>query len=531
MKEEYYGQPNMNGCSVVIITIVIFVGFGIIWLLSPVFAVIAKYKVEINFFIMIFLLGILFLLNRIDRKTPKNKTTDNTKATSVKENELKDSYNKPKASNSPSHIVQQTNIAKASDNLNHLSKVTNQLTRKQDNEDNDIKHLTTQIRDRELDNVVVDEYGAKYDKDYTRLIQGPSSTIRSYKVKYGTKVICEKAFSDLFEINNLEEVYLPETIVKIGFAAFHNCKKLKQVHLPSSLIEIGKDAFRNCISIELVILPKQLASIGAGAFSGCFCMFESKSLKFYCKVNLLLSSDLKILYHCRANAEYVIVPNTVETIGECAFSDCARLIGVEIPSSVLYIKDYAFEKCMSLSKVLFHDNLQVIGFGAFAGCESLTHIVFPNSILRIDDLAFSGCSNLCTVFFPKRIVRLGRNSFDCRQSLPCLFVPHSHYHEYKNHFSSYKNVVFVDNSVFSLSAFESFFGVGRIVGEKPPYALLFEVSIMVLFDKESSDYLQNHTNGNGDYTVDYGLIRIQADREYITGFKAYFTQYIDDVLL
>jgi hypothetical protein len=175
--------------------------------------------------------------------------------------------------------------------------------------------------------------------------------------------------------------------------------------------------------------------------------------------------------------------------------------------------------------------LQVIGFGAFAGCESLTHIVFPNSILRIDDLAFSGCSNLCTVFFPKRIVRLGRNSFDCRQSLPCLFVPHSHYHEYKNHFSSYKNVVFVDNSVFSLSAFESFFGVGRIVGEKPPYALLFEVSIMVLFDKESSDYLQNHTNGNGDYTVDYGLIRIQADREYITGFKAYFTQYIDDVLL
>ena len=100
MKEEYYGQPNMNGCSVVIITIVIFVGFGIIWLLSPVFAVIAKYKVEINFFIMIFLLGILFLLNRIDRKTPKNKTTDNTKATSVKENELKDSYNKPKASNS-----------------------------------------------------------------------------------------------------------------------------------------------------------------------------------------------------------------------------------------------------------------------------------------------------------------------------------------------------------------------------------------------------------------------------------------------
>ena len=377
----------------------------------------------------------------------------------------------------------------------------------------------------------MDEYGAKYDKDYTRLIQGPSSTIRSYKVKYGTKVICEKAFSDLFEINNLEEVYLPETIVKIGFAAFHNCKKLKQVHLPSSLIEIGKDAFRNCISIEFVILPKQLASIGAGAFSGCFCRFESKSLKFCCKVNLLLSSDLKILYHCRANAEYVIVPNTVETIGECAFSDCARLIGVEIPSSVLYIKDYAFEKCMSLSKVLFHDNLQVIGFGAFAGCESLTHIVFPNSILRIDDLAFSGCSNLCTVFFPKRIVRLGRNSFDCRQSLPCLFVPHSHYHEYKNHFSSYKNVVFVDNSVFSLSAFESFFGVGRIVGEKPPYALLFEVSIMVLFDKESSDYLQNHTNGNGDYTVDYGLIRIQADREYITGFKAYFTQYIDDVLL
>ena len=59
MKEEYYGQPNMNGCSVVIITIVIFVGFGIIWLLSPVFFVFAKYEVEINFFILFFIFCIL----------------------------------------------------------------------------------------------------------------------------------------------------------------------------------------------------------------------------------------------------------------------------------------------------------------------------------------------------------------------------------------------------------------------------------------------------------------------------------------
>ena len=44
---DYWGQPSSDGCSVVTITVVIFVGFGILWLISPVFAFIAKYQVDI----------------------------------------------------------------------------------------------------------------------------------------------------------------------------------------------------------------------------------------------------------------------------------------------------------------------------------------------------------------------------------------------------------------------------------------------------------------------------------------------------
>ena len=519
--KEYYGQPTPNGCSTILLSIVIFAGFGFLWLMSPVFTAIAKYQVEIGVVVVILIIGLLFFLNTIDSKRKKANTDFKSSPTRIKDNNAGKREIEQGLSDNPFNLVQESIATTITDNKLETN-IT--IAKRQNHHQYDQNQLPTIVSDQEWEKSTIDEYGARYDRNNTRLIQGPSSPIKSYKVKSGTKVICDKAFSDLFEVNNLEEVYLPETIVKIGFASFYNCKKLKTVNLPSSLIEIGKDSFRNCVSIEKVILPPYLDHLDGGAFSGCVCSFESKSSKFVVKVNLLLSSDLKYLYHCRANAQYVIIPNTVEKIGECAFSDCKHLVGVEIPSSVISIGDHAFENCTSLNKVLFHENLQKIGFGAFAGCKSLIQIFLPYTTSFIDDLAFSQCTNLSTVFFPHKFVRLGQNVFDGQQSLPCIFVPHTCYTKYKDQLSGYNNGIFKDNSCFSLSAFESFFGASCIVWKHSSYALLFETSIIVLFDKESSEYLQANKTNSNVFNVNTGLIRIIVDREYITGFKAYFTQ-------
>lgn len=69
-----------------------------------------------------------------------------------------------------------------------------------------------------------DQYGVVYSKDGERLILCKNKSITSYKIKEGTKIICDSAFAD--------------------------CKKLKSIKLPHNDISIGGLAFENCESLE-----------------------------------------------------------------------------------------------------------------------------------------------------------------------------------------------------------------------------------------------------------------------------------------
>ena len=84
---DYWGQPSSDGCSVVTITVVIFVGFGILWLISPVFAFIAKYQVDIYVVALILIFGLLCFLNYTDSKRKKN-SSNNTSSTPPKNDDI-----------------------------------------------------------------------------------------------------------------------------------------------------------------------------------------------------------------------------------------------------------------------------------------------------------------------------------------------------------------------------------------------------------------------------------------------------------
>ena len=86
----------------------------------------------------------------------------------------------------------------------------------------------------------------------------------------------------------------------------------------------------------------------------------------------------------------VTIPNSVTSIGRCAFLNC-RLTSVTIPNSVTFIGDSAFSGC-SLTSVMIPNSVTFIGDYAFSGCW-LTSVTIPNSVTFIGDEAFS-CSSL-----------------------------------------------------------------------------------------------------------------------------------------
>ena len=68
----------------------------------------------------------------------------------------------------------------------------------------------------------------------------------------------------------------------------------------------------------------------------------------------------------------VVIPNSVTSIGNNAFSDCTGLTSVKIPNSVTSIGNYAFLGCTGLTSIVIPNSVTTIGWNAFNACESLT---------------------------------------------------------------------------------------------------------------------------------------------------------------
>ncbi|MBE6131094.1 MAG: hypothetical protein E7183_05175 [Erysipelotrichaceae bacterium] len=199
--------------------------------------------------------------------------------------------------------------------------------------------------------------------------------------------------------------------------------------VPSSLngrivSKIGSNVFKNRNQITKIILPDTINSIGDSAFENC-------------------SSLQSVTWS----------PNLV-TIGASAFKGCTNLDEVIIPNTVTNIDSYAFEGCTNLESVTLSNSLYAIGIGAFKGCTNLEEIEIPASVQHVDSSAFENCTNLTSVIVKRAvtgITNLGSNVFDgCSTSLQ-IVVPQDRVAEYKNkvYWSSYRSKIIPDNSSYS----------------------------------------------------------------------------------
>ena len=146
----------------------------------------------------------------------------------------------------------------------------------------------------------------------------------------------------------------------------------------------------------------------------------------------------------------VVIPNSVTSIGEEAFSDCDSLTNIVIPDSVTSIGESAFSICMSLRSVILPDSVTSIGDYAFGGCDSLTSIevsennryyksiggnlyskdgktlilyamgkkdtsfTIPSSVTSIGNDAFCDCKGLTSITIPNSVTSIEEYAFyDC----------------------------------------------------------------------------------------------------------------------
>ena len=249
--------------------------------------------------------------------------------------------------------------------------------------------FSTEKTKEELKEAFIDEWGVKYSKDGRKLLEVPGELSGAYSVKEGTRIICDCAF---FGCDSLSEIVIPSSVTSIGKDAFSRCDSLSEIVIPSSVTSIGDHAFFGCDSLSEIVIPSSVTSIGDYAFSGC------SSLKYISIPKSVIGLNGNPFVKWKGKLE-CLSPNFVYEDDILFNKDKSRIISFRnqniesyvIPSSVTSIGDWAFSYCDSLSEIVIPSSVTSIGDWAFSNCDSLSEIVIPSSVTSIGDSAFTNC--------------------------------------------------------------------------------------------------------------------------------------------
>lgn len=180
---------------------------------------------------------------------------------------------------------------------------------------------------------------------------------------------------------------------------------------------ICDNAFLECVTLKEVIIPDTVKSIGVCAFSGCSSLRQIKFPKS------LSSIGDEAFSGCSSLTQLLIPPTW--SLGNYVFSKCTSLKQVLIPDFTISEKEGVFYGCESLQQVFIDSDFGVdpdsntwfdfcqgsIGEKAFYDCSSLRQIYIPNSIVVISERAFGNCYSLEAFRTPWNLIYIGEEAF------------------------------------------------------------------------------------------------------------------------
>ena len=237
----------------------------------------------------------------------------------------------------------------------------------------------------------------------------------------------------------LEKVSIP--LVKyIEEGTFCGCTSLKQIYAPQ-VQAIGAYAFGGyqslkdvCNSLESVDFPL-VEKIGNHAFYGCTSLKKAnfpnaKSFGDFCFAQTALEELSKrnsmeyIGDYCfqNSNIKSFTWPNNVDSIKECTFNGCEKLLEIKNLKNVMYIGERCFDGCASIKEFAWPSNVDSIMDYTFANCKALEDIKLPHNIKHIGWGAFSGCG-IRSFNFPELVDSIHPYTFNRCHNIEYFKIP------------------------------------------------------------------------------------------------------------
>jgi len=376
-------------------------------------------------------------------------------------------------------------------------------------------------------------------------------------VPEGTKEILSDQFSSR---NDLTDIVVPKSVVKLGAGAFYNCsnltsvvfekgsclkyidnsvfqncKELEIIDLPESVVHIHAHSFWNCINLPSdIVLPKSLQIIETTAFYNTKitiailperCKYQAVDhgfpyapsfpescdvlggipFNFYSHFPFplpqisLADVDDSIMYDNSSN-KYIVPPGTKEIISN-QFSAREDLTDIIIPKSVRRIGTNAFHFCSNLRTVTFEEGslLRYIDYFVFQNCFSLKNINIPEGVVQIRAHSFWACHNLKSISLPSSLETIDASAFFTTK-ISNIVLPLNCKYQAKGHGFPYE-ASFMDGCVIEGGIPFNFYGCRPF--PVPPLNFIAEL-------KNSENAIISNSNHN--FIVPQGTAKIENNQ-------------------
>jgi hypothetical protein len=190
--------------------------------------------------------------------------------------------------------------------------------------------------------------------------------------------------------SGLKSIRIPSTVELIGESCFFECKFLNEVIFEnSSLKEIGTGALFDS-GVESIEIPEKCEVLD-GALSGIKSVSIHSGNCFFVKEgDFVISKDKKKLIRYFGCSSRIVVPKSIEFIGEYCFVECKSLDEVIFESgcNLKRIEKGTFSRS-GLKSIRIPSTVEFIGEECFSRCKFLKEVIFEGKSV-ISPRAFSG---------------------------------------------------------------------------------------------------------------------------------------------
>ena len=201
-----------------------------------------------------------------------------------------------------------------------------------------------------------------------------------------------------------------------------NCECVIEFDAP--ITRIPAQAFSNSKIFGDLVIPNSVTTIDDYAFSNCYGLNGSLTLS-----NSLKTIGSSAFYWCQELKGNLTLPDSVTTIGDNAFRNCYKFTGnLTIPNSVTTIGVGAFYNCYGFTgNLTIPNSVTTIGNGAFQECSGFTgSLILPNSVTTIGESAFNQCFGFTNLKLSEKLSIIPLNAFSgCTNLSGELVIPAS----------------------------------------------------------------------------------------------------------